>query len=729
MVLDQDGRIDDINERGASMLGKRPEDLIGRVLDQAGLPAAAASAGHREELVLLDGGRAARFSLTSAPLRGDEEGRGTLIIFREITGAWEAEARYRSLFQNPHEVVALMRYVLDSEDNVIDAVFADVNELFTAATGLTRAEVAERTATEVLGLDAVREHLSILQHVRSRNERMSCETYYAPLDATVRNFFAPAGPDMFILSSMNVTKVARAMKALEEKAEVARRKTEEMEALMDIVPSAIWIADDPECKVITGNRAADLLYESEDDENVSAGTSKGVELNPTRRFFKNGRELRPEELPMQAAAATGAPHLNCEIDVLVPSGKRKTILGNAIPLFDNDGKVRGSVASFLDITERKTTEQRLKESEAKYHGLFDCLHEAVSISEYLFDEQGEVIDWKCLDANRRASMLFGKRKEELIGLKASQMVGEATVAKLLPMVRDMRASGLPQMFEDRFEPLKRDFLNMFNPFGKDLFISTSLDITVIKEAQRRAEDYSKKLERSNEELQQFAYVASHDLQEPLRMVTIYIGLLEKRHGRELSDEARRCMDTAVEGAHRMRQLVNDLLAYSRVDSFTVDLVPVDLGEATMSVMAELRPSIMEAEADIIIDRLPIVRADEAQMRQLLTNLVGNAIKFRRGPAPVVRISAAATREHHHISIEDNGIGIDPRHSDKLFHMFQRLHTREEYPGTGIGLAISKKIVERHGGRIWFESEVGKGTTFHFTLPRSGEGDQGPVGPQ
>jgi C4-dicarboxylate-specific signal transduction histidine kinase len=224
------------------------------------------------------------------------------------------------------------------------------------------------------------------------------------------------------------------------------------------------------------------------------------------------------------------------------------------------------------------------------------------------------------------------------------------------------------------------------------------------------------LRRSNDELQQFAYIASHDLQEPLRMVLSYLALLNRKFGDDLNPKAKEYMSTAVEGAERMRQLVDDLLQFSRVESKGREIVGVDMNKAVEAVLTDLQVAVTKAEAQVTVGPLPTVLADDTQMKQLLTNLISNAIKFRGAHKPLIEVSATESPANWTFAVRDNGIGIDPHYIDKLFHMFQRLHTKDEYPGTGIGLAISKKIVERHGGRIWVDSEPGKGSTFYFTLP-------------
>jgi signal transduction histidine kinase len=227
---------------------------------------------------------------------------------------------------------------------------------------------------------------------------------------------------------------------------------------------------------------------------------------------------------------------------------------------------------------------------------------------------------------------------------------------------------------------------------------------------------TEKLARSNEDLGQFAYVASHDLQEPLRMVTSYVQLLAKRYQGKLDADANEFIDFAVDGAVRMRKLINDLLTYSRVGTQGKELSPTDSEAALAQSVKDLEVTIEENGALVTHDPLPTVMADRPQLGQLFQNLIGNAIKFRGNEPPRVHISASRNGSGWIFSVRDNGIGIAPEYSDRIFIIFQRLHSRQEYAGTGIGLAICKKIVERHGGHIWVESDVGKGATFCFSLP-------------
>ncbi len=242
------------------------------------------------------------------------------------------------------------------------------------------------------------------------------------------------------------------------------------------------------------------------------------------------------------------------------------------------------------------------------------------------------------------------------------------------------------------------------------------DITERKRAEELLSKQAEDLERSNLDLEQFAYVCTHDLKEPLRMVSSYCQLLQNRYQGKLDANADEFISFAVDGAQRMSALISDLLAYSRVGSNGAPFQPVDCSTVFDSVRANLELAIRESGATVTCDALPTVNGDSAQLQQLFQNLIANAIKFLGEAPPRVHVGVDRRAGELVFSVHDNGMGFDPQHAERIFIIFQRLHARDEYPGTGIGLAICKKIVERHGGRIWFESEPGNGSTFYFSLP-------------
>jgi light-regulated signal transduction histidine kinase (bacteriophytochrome) len=233
---------------------------------------------------------------------------------------------------------------------------------------------------------------------------------------------------------------------------------------------------------------------------------------------------------------------------------------------------------------------------------------------------------------------------------------------------------------------------------------------------------NERLKKSNEELEQFAYIASHDLQEPIRMISNFSELLKQDFYDELSEEGRDYIDVISEGSERMAEIVSDLLDYSRIERRKKPFQDVDLNVVLKEAMSNIDLLIKNKEARITYDELPCVYADKVQLALVFQNLISNAIKFVKDKMPIVQISAYDKEDQHVISIKDNGIGISKEYHDKIFEIFKRLHSKDEYPGTGIGLSSCKKILERHRGDIWLESEPGKGSTFYFSIPKNHHGD-------
>jgi PAS domain S-box-containing protein len=336
---------------------------------------------------------------------------------------------------------------------------------------------------------------------------------------------------------------------------------------------------------------------------------------------------------------------------------------------------------------------------------------------YLFDEEGRFIRW-----NRNFEQVTEYSSEEISSMPPLDFFSreeQKLVAEKIEQVFIMGDASVEADFLTRSgRSIPFYFTGLRMTMGnKNVLAGVGMDITERKKAAEALARLNEDLVRSNNELEQFAYAASHDLQEPLRMVSSYTQLLAERYEGRLDEKAQKYITYAVDGAVRMQRLINDLLTYSRVGTRGRPFENADLHALMGDAIRNLGVAIEESRAMITTGDLPTVRVDSAQLVQLFQNLLSNAIKFRGENLPRVHVSSRDGGSEWVFAVSDNGIGIERKYADRIFILFQRLHTRSEYPGTGIGLAVCKRIVERHGGRIWFESEPGKGSTFFFSLPK------------
>ncbi len=373
-----------------------------------------------------------------------------------------------------------------------------------------------------------------------------------------------------------------------------------------------------------------------------------------------------------------------------------------------------------DITKRKQMQMALQTSEEKYRNLYETMTQGViyqDSEEHIISINPAALQIMGLDH----SIIDESRNNHC---KAIREDGTDFPAETHPSTIALKTGKeVRNVVMGVFNPQKEEYnwinINatpLFKPGEKKPFqvYITFEDITETIKAQKLLNETLEELKRSNTELEQFAYVASHDLQEPLRMVASFTQLLEKQYKDKLDETAAEYINFAVDGAKRMQNLIKDLLAYSRVTSHNEDFIEIDCEELIEEVIFNLEIIIKDNKAIITRDPLPIIRSDRLQMQQLFQNLIMNAIKYN-DKMPVIHISAQKDGEYWVFGVSDNGIGIDPEHYERIFQVFKRLHSKEEYNGTGIGLAICKRIVERHGGRIWIESELGNGSTFYFTI--------------
>ena len=409
--------------------------------------------------------------------------------------------------------------------------------------------------------------------------------------------------------------------------------------------------------------------------------------------------------------------------LIAKDGTEHPIADSGAPIRNEKGDITGMVLVFRDQTQERIAQKALEESQEKYY----YLYENSPVGMYHTKIDGS----KVLEINNSACEMLGLAKEEILGKPSSMRWADPN--RRNEILKILKEYGVANNFDA--EILKKDgskfscLLSMKIFREKDYIEGFMIDISERKRAEEQIRSFSKELEqkvkdldkavtdlkRSNQELEQFAYVASHDLQEPLRMVSSYTQLLERRYKDKLDQDAKDFINYAVDGANRMQRLINDLLEFSRVTTKGKPLVKIDLSTVLGQAVANLHNKIQETGSMIVNDDLPFAFGDEGQLVRVFQNLLDNAMKFKGEGSPRINVTSKILDDKVQISISDNGIGIDKIYSDRVFTIFQRLHTKADYPGTGIGLAICKRTIERHGGTIWFESEPGKGSTFCFTL--------------
>ncbi len=730
-TLDPDDRTELINKRGASMLGHEPEDMIGHSPIDLLLPGEVDN--WRRHLDEVKNGSTERFvhqvnrkdgslaciSVTMQPWFDDGRYLGSMVTLTDITERKKAEetlrsvkespensvqeptnelaereAGYRALFSSIDEVESLIDVIFDEDEKPVDMYYVLSNPAAKRMTGL------DFTGKRLRDIAPYEEYwYDIFGRVAKTGESVRLERYAEP-DRKWYSFyvFKTAGGNGRRVGNIfqDITERKRAEEALQEGEALYRtlfENTEDGFVLVEPIFDREGNSDDYHMLRVneawerqTGLRAAELV----------------------------GRRIR-EAMP---EVESSWPSTFAEV---ARTGMAKRFenynedSGRWYDLYAFQYKTGQVGVLFRDITERRMVEEALKESEARYRMILDHSSDAV----WVMDRDGIFTyvspSWKRLTGHDPED-LVGRTFEDIVhpddlplciaSLEEFFASEEATAG---PQYRVLTADGAWRWHENSSSP-------MVDEEGKIVArVGISRDITERRRAEDMAYQYSQRLKRSNAELQQFAYVASHDLQEPLRMVTNYLSLVETRHGDELGPRVKEYVDIASRSAEQMRQLVKDLLQYSRVDTQGREFTSVDMNMVATTAMNELEAAIMDAHAAVAIDPLPTVWGDELQLKQVMSNLIGNAVKFNDKTRPKIQVSAFKYGSDIVFAVQDDGIGIDPKFNDKLFHMFSRLHSRDEYPGTGIGLAVSKKIVERHGGRIWVESEPGVGSTFYFTL--------------
>jgi PAS domain S-box-containing protein len=721
-----EGTITSWNQAASELFGYTPEEIIGQNITTLFPPdrlqeeeEILARLQHGERITHYETVRRKKdgtllpISLSVSPIKN---AHGSLIgiskIARDISArkqieaAWqESETRFRTLFEQS----AVSNLIIDPEQNKV----VDCNDVAAARLGYTKDELIGLPVTTFDRQKNAEEFVQ-LHDVLANGLNVQFETLHHTKTGEPRNVLVVAtrlhivGKAFVYASMLDITEQKQAEAALQQ-------ERERLEKLALASPSVI-------CSYhVQRGGAASFLYVNPAIEQIYGQQSD----DPTFDAAAIATMVHPADLAAlvasirQSARARQPWHGTWRVQN--PRKGEIWVEGHFAPVLGPDRSITWH-GILNDVTERKSHELKLAERER----LLSAINDATPNMIFLWDVGVGRITY----ANQAVEALLGYSTEEVLSKTHEEIFRlfhpEDYAQQRAFHERLRRAgTGVVQSQEYRFlhkngewrEMHTRDMIFECDAEGQPTrILSVVDDITERKQTLAALAQYTEELKRSNKDLEQFAYVASHDLQEPLRAVAGCVQILQRRYHGQLDAQADELIRHTIDGAARMQKLIEDLLAYSRLNTRGARWQPTSCEAVLVEAGVNLRVAIAESQAQITHNRLPTVRADMAQLILLFQNLLSNAIKFR-GLAPLQIHIGAQRRDHQWLfSVRDNGIGLEPQYAERIFRIFQRLHTRTEYPGTGIGLAICQKIVEQHGGRIWVESNLGAGATFYFTLP-------------
>jgi PAS domain S-box-containing protein len=516
---------------------------------------------------------------------------------------------------------------------------------------------------------------------------------------------------LFIVFIRDISDTKKVHEDLNEKArqllhanEELRRRELWLKTIFDNAPDAI-IATDLNFKIMEWNKTAEHMYGFPREEAIGRSAEQ---LIPADRVAPQKNQSPGKPQPLNE-------YWSGELNQVTSEGKQILVLSSCAFIKNEEGRPVGYLGINHDMTELKRMEENLRESDKIYHLLVNEIADHAII---FLDRQGRIALW-----NKGAEKISGYKEEEIVGESHAVFYSADDLSEGIPekALKEAARDGKLHFSGWRVRKDKTRFwaevvLTALRDENGNLqgFIKITRDYSEQKKAAEEILKRTEELKRSNAELEQFAYVASHDLQEPLRMVTSYVQLLAQRYQGQLDKDAHDFIEYAVDGTSRMKTLIYSLLEYSRINRVK-EFEYIDMRDIMQEALDDLSVSIKESNARVTFESMPVIYGDKVLVGQLFQNLIGNALKFCGDRAPEIYINGERSGEEYLFVVRDNGIGIQKEYYEKIFVIFKRLHTKDQYPGTGIGLAICKKIVERHEGRIWVESEPGKGSSFYFTI--------------
>ncbi|WP_264565247.1 PAS domain S-box protein [Flavobacterium sp. N3904] len=638
----------------------------------------------------------------------DTSGRATRIIgaMQDITKRKQEEVRLK-----------LLESVITNTDDSILITEAEpfdqpgpriiyVNDAFTKMTGYTADEVIGKTPRILQGPETDREEL---------NKLGAAIRKWQPYEVTLLNY-KKNGEEFWLHISINPVADATGWFthwiAIERDVTQQKREEERLKLLESVITNTNDAVVIKEAKPLS-ELGRKIVYVNESFTRMSGYTSDEI-IGRTHKLLQGPNTNEEELVRFYKALDEGQP---CEIEIINynKNGKEYWVNLSLNPVTNSKGEYTHWISIERDVTERKNQEKKLKETTQR---LLDTI-ESIQDGFYTLDSNWNVSYW-----NIEAERISGKTKEEMIGKNFWELYDGRISEKINTAFHKAKSNNKPIRFEVYSKQSKYWFeLNAFpSELGLTVYFKNITERkhteSKLKKINRSLENHVKELAISNQELEQFAYVASHDLQEPLRMITSFLTQIEKKYGDVLDEKGKKYIFFAVDGAKRMRQIILDLLEFSRIGKNENRHEKVDLNSIVEEIILLYRKQIEEKKAIINYEALPILHSYAVPLRQVFQNLISNSLKYSKpDSAPVVSIYCSESAAFWKFEIKDNGIGINSEYYDKIFIIFQRLHSKEEYSGTGMGLAITKKIIENLRGEIWVKSEEGKGTSFYFTIPK------------
>jgi PAS domain S-box-containing protein len=617
---------------------------------------------------------------------------------------WEREELIRAQLQEIETIYATAPVGLAVLDT--DLRYLRVNKMLADINGISATDHLRRTVRDVVPSLADQAEAIVLRILETRepvlNLEFSGETSAQPgvLRHWVEQWYPLHAPDGKIRAINVVVEEVTKQKRIEGE---LRKSEKRFRSLVNNLTEGVWVVDEHADTLFVNPQMAEMLGYA---VNEMKGRNLGMFLDPESRMKLSEDNFRRLKMPRQ---------LEDRIFIR-KDGRRICALISTSPFIDENENFQGVIAGVLDITERKRAEEEMRETKEYLENLITYANAPIIV----WDKNLQITRF-----NQAFERLTGRSESEMIGQHLRTLFPAATADYSLMSIQDTLGGERWEIVEIPIigaDGTTRTVLwnsaSIFNPDGSlRAVIAQGYDITERKQAEEALERYADDLRTSNKDLEQFAYIASHDLQEPLRTVVSYSQLLKRRYGNKLGEDADEFIGFIVDAGTRMQAQILDLLEYSRVSTRGQEMARVESEMILEEAVKNLQARIRRSGAVINHDPLPTVLADATQLQQLLQNLLSNAIKFsKKDTVPEIHISAKSLGDRWQFSVRDNGIGIDSQFQERIFVIFQRLHTLKEYPGTGIGLAICKRIIDRHGGEIWVEAEPGVGSTFHFTLP-------------